>query len=213
MAASSCEEMMSDTRVSKLAHLLVSYSLRLKKGDWVIVNGPCIAEELIRACQIEALQAGALVTVRASLPETAYVHYRYAAKAQLEFIAPNERIEFSQADAMLFIWGGWNSKGLTAIDPERQALGQAARRPLFEMMLKREAEGDFRWVGTQFPTYSSAQDAEMSLIEYEDFVYGAGMLDRKDPAAEWRRVSARQARLVRYLARLGTVRIVGKDTD
>ncbi len=204
---------MSDVRVSKLAQLLVGYSLRLKKGDWVIVSGPYIAEELIRACQIEALKAGALVTVKAGLSETAYVHFRYANKAQLQFIAPTELVEYRKADAMLFIWGGWNSKGLTAIDPKKQSLWQAARRPLFETMLEREAKGEFRWVGTQFPTYSSAQDAEMSLAEYQDFVYGAGMLDRSDPVAEWRRVSARQARLVRYLDRLSTVRIVGNDTD
>jgi aminopeptidase len=53
----------------------------------------------------------------------------------------------------------------------------------------------------------------MSLTEYQDFVYGAGMVDRKDPVAEWRRVSARQAKIVRRLSRLSTVRIVGKDTD
>jgi aminopeptidase len=204
---------MSDTRVNKLAHLLVNYSLHLKKGDWVIISGPCVAEELIQACHIEALRAGAFVTVRTSLPEAAYAHFRHASKTQLGFISPSERVEFASADAMLFVWGGWNSKSLSGIAPERQALAQAARRPLFETMLKREAAGSLRWVGTQFPTHSSAQDAEMSLTEYRDFVYGAGMLDRPDPVVVWRRVSKRQAGLVRRLSRLNTVRIVGKDTD
>ncbi|MEO0077935.1 MAG: aminopeptidase [candidate division WOR-3 bacterium] len=204
---------MNDTRVAKLARLLVNYSLRLRKGDWVIIKGPAIAEELIQACQVEALVAGAFVSVRASLAETTYVPFRHASEEQLKFIAPNERLEMSRADALLFIWGGWNSKALTGIDPARLALAQAARRPLFDIMLKREASGSLRWVGTQFPTHSSAQDAEMSLTEYQDFVYGAGMLDRPDPVAEWHKVSKRQAGLVKRLSRLSTVRIVGEDTD
>ncbi|MEO0080630.1 MAG: aminopeptidase, partial [candidate division WOR-3 bacterium] len=77
----------------------------------------------------------------------------------------------------------------------------------------REARGELRWVGTQFPTDASAQDAEMALVEYEDFVYGAGMVDRKDPIGEWRRISARQRKLVRRLNRLKEIRIVGPDTD
>src|SRR5205085_10215152 len=46
---------------------------------------------------------------------------------------------------------------------------------------------------------ASAQDAEMSLAEYEDFVFRAGLLDRADPVAEWKRISERQQRLVDYL--------------
>jgi aminopeptidase len=53
----------------------------------------------------------------------------------------------------------------------------------------------------------------MALAEYEDFVYGAGRLDRRDPVGEWKKVAARQARLCRFLGRRKTIRIVGRDTD
>ena len=65
--------------------------------------------------------------------------------------------------------------------------------------MKRAAEGKLKWTGTQFPTQASAQDAEMSLAEYEDFVFSAGLLNQPDPVAAWKRVSERQQRLVDFL--------------
>lgn len=204
---------MSDYRVKNLAELLVRYSLRLKSGEWVEIIGPAVAEELIRACQAEALKAGANVSLQVSLPGTNFIFFKHANSNQLRFISPLERTAVEKRDAMIFIWGGMNTKELSGIDPKRIALFQAARKPLFTRRLQREAKGEFRWVGTLFPTHSSAQDAEMSLAEYEDFVYGAGMVDRAGAIRHWQNVSRRQARLVRLLNRLSEIRVVGEDTD
>jgi aminopeptidase len=93
------------------------------------------------------------------------------------------------------------------------SVAQGARKELMSKMFKRMAAGELRWCGTQFPTQSSAQDAEMSLAEYEDFVYRAGMLHKRNPVEEWQKVSQRQAKLVKALGRLKNIRIVGPETD
>lgn len=204
---------MPDYRVNNLAELLVRYSLRLKKGEWVGITGPAVAEDLIRACQTEALKAGANVSLQVQLPETDFIFFNYARRNQLQFISPLERLAVEKWDAMIHIWGGMNTKELSGIDPQRIALFQAARKSLFARRLQREAKGEFRWVGTLFPTHASAQDAEMSLAEYENFVYGAGMVDRPGAIQHWQQVSKRQARLVRALNRLSQIRVVGDDTD
>lgn len=204
---------MFDPRVENLARVLVRYSLNLKRGEWLVIYGPYIAEELMKAAQMEALRCGACVTLRASIPDATYLLYRHAQPKQLEFISPAERIEYEKADAFLFIWGGWNTKEFSGIDPKVLAAVRRARRGLFQLMLQREAAGKLRWVGTQFPTHAAAQDAEMSLVEYQEFVYRAGMVDRRDPIREWRKVSLRQRRLIARLQRLSTIRIVGPDTD
>jgi aminopeptidase len=67
--------------------------------------------------------------------------------------------------------------------------------------------------GTQFPTQADAQEASMSLSEYEDFVYGSGLIDRDDPVAEWQRISREQERWVRYLDSKKRIRIVSEGTD
>ena len=61
------------------------------------------------------------------------------------------------------------------------------------------------WCGTLFPNHAAAQDAEMSLDDYEDFVFGAMLLDKPDPVAEWQRISQEQERLVKILNQVKTI--------
>ena len=72
------------------------------------------------------------------------------------------------------------------LTPRKQGLRSAARKPIFKVFMERAAKGDLKWCGTLFPTLASAQDAEMSLRQYEQFVFEAGHLDKDDPVAAWR---------------------------
>jgi aminopeptidase len=80
-------------------------------------------------------------------------------------------------------------------------------------MMYRTARGEFRWVIALYPTASMAQDAEMSLCDYEDFVYKACMLDLADPVGYWKKVAAEQERIVKWLEGKKSVHIIGKETD
>jgi len=53
----------------------------------------------------------------------------------------------------------------------------------------------------------------MSISEYEDFVYGAGYIDRKDPIAEWKELEKKQEGICKILDGKKRLRIVSKDTD
>ena len=134
---------MADARIENLAKLLVRYSLRLKKDQWVEIIGPYNAEPLLLACQVEALKAGAHVSMRVLLPDSNYLFYKHAQDHQLSFVSPLEKLMNEKRDAMLFVWGGWNTKELSGIDPKRIAVVQAARRELFARRLQREAKGLF----------------------------------------------------------------------
>jgi aminopeptidase len=68
-----------------------------------------------------------------------------------------------------------------------------------------------RWTGTQFPCHAAAQDAEMSLREYEAFVFRAGLLHLSNPAAEWKKISTRQQRLADYMNKARSVRFVTRN--
>ncbi len=204
---------MPDPRVQKLARVLVHYSLGVKEGEWVRVNGSYLAEELILAAHDEILAAGAHPSVNTGLPEMQYRMLRNASDDQLKFLDPAEKLIFEKADKHLFVMGGWNTKELTRIDPVRMVLVQNARRPLMKTLMKRTASGEASWCGTAFPTQSAAQDAEMSLPEYRDFVFSAGLVDSRDPVAEWKKLSARQAKIAAALGRISNVRIVGDETD
>lgn len=204
---------MADVMIERLAKVLVHYSLGVKKGDWVRVDGPTFAEDLLVAASVEILRAGGHPTVQASLPGLRYAVVTNSSEEQLKFMPPSAVIQIDKCDRWLAIWGNANTKELSNVDPKRMAVAQLAMKPLFDKMLKRIADGSLHWTGTQYPCNASAQDAEMSLEEYRDFVFRAGMIHKKDPVAEWKKVSREQARIAKRLGHLKTLRIVGKDTD
>jgi len=204
---------MADPRLKSLASVLVKHSLKVKKGDWVQIEGPYIAQDLIRAAFAEVLAVGGNPTLRVNIPGTRHLFLKHGSADQLKFVSPLDKMLFNKVDKILFIKGDWNTKELTAIDPKRLSTVQKARQNLFHTLLERTARNEAAWVITEFPTQSSAQDAEMSLADYEDFVFGAGMVEKADPVGEWRKVARRQAKLARFLGTLKTIRIVGLDTD
>jgi aminopeptidase len=119
--------------------------------------------------------------------------------------------EVERLDCAIGIWGEENTRALTNVDPRRIGLQQAARKPIMDRFMQRAAEGKLKWVGTQYPTMACAQDAEMSLSEYEDFVFGAGLLNEPDPVAAWKLLSTRQQRLVDFLNGKRDYRVVAAN--
>jgi aminopeptidase len=102
---------------------------------------------------------------------------------------------------------------LSNVDPSKIVLRSQAQTELMKTFMQRSASGALRWVTTLFPTDAHAQDAEMSLSEYEDFVYGACMPNLADPVAYWRSLSAWQQRIVEWLQGKEHVRVVGPNTE
>lgn len=204
---------MVDPRVSRLAQVLVRYSLKLKPGDLFRINADAITAPLVREVYKEALLAGAHPFTNIGIGELEELFYKHASDAQLRYISELRRQEVELIDATLVILGDENTRSLSGVDPQRLVLAREARRPLQERMIQRAAEDKLRWCVTQFPTSANAQDADMSLSEYADFVYGAGLLDAADPVAAWERVYAEQQRIADFLARRDTVRLVSANTD
>jgi aminopeptidase len=206
-------DVMADPRVEKLAAVLVHYSLELKPGQLVRINAPAVAAELIRAVYREAVRAGAHVLPRVTLDGLDEIFLKEASEEQLRYLSPLTVQEIEQIDATLTIWADTNTRALTNVDPKRSAIAQQTRQPIMKRFMQRAAEGALNWCGTLYPTQAHAQDAEMSLTEYEDFVYGAGRLDEDDPVAAWREVAKRQDALVKLLGSKRELRIVAPDTD
>src|SRR2546428_8698531 len=204
---------MLDPRIEKLASVLVHYSLQIRRNDLFRIAGPSLATPLIRAAYTEALAAGAHPYVRVSLEGLEEIFYRKAADEQLRFVSELDRAEVEQVDATLAIGGRWNTRDLTGVQPQRLASRREAVSGLQRRFLERAAKDELRWCGTQYPTHAEAQDAEMSLVEYEDFVFTAGLLQESDPVAAWGRVRAEQARIAAFLGRCSTMSFRGPDVD
>ena len=204
---------MTDPRVAKLAKLLVEYSVNLKKGDLVSLVGSAAAGPLIRELYRCAIRRGAMVDLQIGIDGLSEIFFTEASPEQLKYVSPFRRQRVKTIDAQIGIWGESNTRALTSTDPKRRAIFQAAHKGVQKIFLDRSARGELRWVGTQWPTDAHAQDAEMSLEEYEQFVFQAGHLDDEDPVRTWRQISASQQSLTTMLNHTSQIRIVSGETD
>ncbi|MGE0608822.1 MAG: aminopeptidase [Pirellulales bacterium] len=190
---------MNDPRLQKLADVLVNYSTAVKPGDIVRLTGAAIARPLLVELYRAVLRAGGLPRVNVTLDECAEIRLMEGNDTQLRWEDPIELHELDTIDVSISMWGQENTKALSGVNPARQALVSQARRKYMARFMQRFGEGQLRWCGTMFPTHSSAQDAEMSLASYADFVFRAGLLHLPDPAAAWRDISVGQQRVVDFL--------------
>ncbi len=202
-----------DKRVEDLARIIVHYSLELKSGQLFKIRAEPIAEPLVKAVYNEALKVGAHVITEINFIDLQESFFLHGNDEQLTYISPIKELEYDKIDAYLGIWGTTNTKFLSGVNPKRQQLFHKAMEPLMDKFFKRASQGSLRWSGTQYPTPAHAQDAEMSLADYEDFVYRAGHVYEEDPVAYWKNVEAEQARLVDILNQVERVQLRAEETE
>ncbi len=190
---------MRDIRLDKLARVLVEYATQIKPGQLVRLSGDPVCLPLIEALYEQTLKVGAHPFVKLTPDSLQDLFFAYASEDQLKFVNPIALDEVNKIDVSIGMWAENNTKSLSQVDPRKQGTASAARKPIFKIFMERAAKKELRWCGTQYPTLASAQDAEMSLRQYEDFVFAAGHLDKPDPVAVWRQIEARQQKVVDYL--------------
>lgn len=205
---------MRDPRIDKLAAVLVNYSAGVQKGNLVRIGGEAPGTPLFEALYEQVLLAGGHPYVQISTDNIDDAFFRLASDEQLSYVDPLMKQMVETIDVYIGVWADENTKSRSNVPPAKQALASKARREAFsKRLLERAAKGELRWTATQYPTPGSAQDAEMSVYEYMDFVYRAGLIHLPDPVAAWKAVSEKQQRLCDYLRTKREIRVIGKETD
>lgn len=204
---------MSDIRLQRMAKVLVNYSIGAKKGERLAIRAPAVAAPIIREIYREALRAGALPETFVSLPGLAEILYKEGSDEQLSHVPQPQRLLYNEYETMISLWASTNTKELNTVDHSRMALAQKASQELMDTYMRRTMEGTFRWTAALYPTEAFAQDAEMSLTDFEEFCYRACFLDEEDPVARWQELSQEQEHLVQWLKGKRTVHLRGQDTD
>jgi aminopeptidase len=202
---------MNDPRVDNLAKILVNYSVDVQPGDRVLLNGAIVALPLVKEVYRQILMAGGHPLIIMQDDALTEIEFSESNDEQLRHIPEPLKQVYETYDCFISVRAASNTRSLTGIDPSRQRITQEARRELAGKYMQRAAEGDARWVVTLYPTNAHAQEADMSLTDYEDFVFSACFADKDDPISEWRAVSTEQDRLVKWLA--GKDQVVAKGTN
>jgi len=202
-----------DPMIEKMADALVNYCVSVQKGEWVVVQTSVLAEELAVALQTAILRAGGYPDVDLGSSRLRVAFFQEANDDQLKFQSPIPDTVIRKADATIGVSAPANTRAMMGVDPQKLATQQKAHTELFEVYMRRSAEGSLKWTGAQFPTNAAAQDAEMSLDEYAEFVYRACMLYEDDPVQAWSGQVAMQDKLIEWLAPRKLVHVVAPGTD
>ncbi len=198
---------MRDARVDQLAAILVRYSVAARRGEQIGISATTAAEPLVAAIYEELLRVGAYPVLRLQPPSCQESFFRLGQPHHFSETGSIARLLARELDGQISIYSDTNTRALSAIDPARQTQFMKTMRPIKDRMLHK------KWNVTLFPTEAFAQDAAMSLKDFEDYVYGAVFADEPNPIAAWKQLLARQQKMIGRLKGADRVHIEGPGTD
>ncbi len=208
-----------DPRTKNLARILVEYSTSVRPGDHVAIISSPLARPLMLEVFRQALRAGGYpypfmgLEMLRGMDGFDEILFKEANDEQLRHVHRVDEMVINEFEVLIAIRSQGNTRALSNVDPARQAIRQKARSALFATQMERGSAKDLRWVGTLYPTQAYAQDADMSLEEFEDYVYGTTFADEEDPIARWLEIHEQQQRLVDWLKGKKRVEVKGPNVD
>ncbi len=193
-----------DPRVGEYAQLIVERCLGVQPGWQVLIRSQPAARSALDEIMRLIARRGAYPLLRMSFSLWP-IDEAWASEAPAELVgelAPIDLYASDHMDARITMEAPDNTRGAAPLSAERRALARKGIAPFFRRTMTHEIP----WVSCQFPTNAYAQEAGMTLAEYEDFFYRAVLRDWDEDAKA----------MNRYLERFDAakvVRIVGAETD
>jgi len=199
--------------LKKYARLLTEYCLGIKTGDRLYLRSTTLAEPLVREVYRAAVRAGATVDTDLSFREQSRILLVEGNDEQLQHLSPLFKKAMQEYDTYLYIRAPFNLREDQNVDAERRKVRQQAHSGIMKTYFERTATLDMRRSLCQYPTQANAQEAGMSLEEYEHFIYHACRLHEDNPTESWLDVRRQQQQIVDLLDARREIRYKGKGID
>jgi aminopeptidase len=204
---------MADVRIEKLADILVDHSTRIQPGDRVAIEATTAAIPLVRALYARILERGGHPHLLLDLPDQDELLFEFGKTGQLDFIPTFRKLAYEQFESRIRIASMTNTRALSAVDPAKQKRRQKALSPILEAQMRRGADRSFKWVSTLYPTEGYAMEAEMSLKNFEDYVFHACHADDSDPVGYWTQAEKNQRKIIERIEGHNQVVLRGPNVD
>ncbi|MED3552940.1 aminopeptidase [Cytobacillus praedii] len=194
---------MKDPRIETLAKNLINYSVRLQKGEKVLIENFGLQRELVTALVKEAYAAGGYPFVSLKDHQVDRALLMGAQEEQFNMMADFEANVMSKMDAYIGLRSGDNINEHADVPDEKMRIQGST--------IGRKVHSDIRvpktkWVVLRYPNSSMAQLAKMSTEAFEDFYFKVCNLDygKMDQAMD---------NLVELMNKTDKVKITGPGTD
>ncbi len=197
-----------DPRVRKLAQQTVRYSLDVKPGTNVIISGGEEAREFILELYKEVILRKAFPIVNIRLDGMNDFYYKYATDEQIQKFPDLQMHQIENSQYYIGINTSGNTRELSNVDPKKLMARKKVTVPIGDYIVNsaKKKEGWMKRVTIGFPCNALAQDAEMSLNEYENFVFNACLID-------WKKFGKRLDKFNKVFEKGKEVHLIGEGVD
>jgi aminopeptidase len=210
---------MPDPRLEQLAQVLVNYSVEVKPRDRVGIVASPLAVPLMRELVRYTLRAGGYPYPL--MGHDTYVGYfgfddvflTESNDDQLKHVSQIESMLRGEFEGLIILHSSENTRSLTAVADEKRIIRGRAHADLTATFLRRGSSRELKWCVSLFPTPALAQDADMSLEDYERFVYAGMYADEPDAPARWREQREEQERIIQWLRGRKRIEMRGPNVD
>ena len=202
-----------DNKIRKHAEILLKYSINIQKGETLLIQGDITTLPLITEAYKIAIDLGALTQVVINNEELNEILLKNGNEEQIQYIPASLKTRIETVQAVLTLSGSSNTRMLSHVDPDKVKLSAQGSLELTHIFFERVQNNQMRFCGTLFPNQAHAQEASMSLSDYQDFVYDACYLNLSDPISKWKEIDREQEKICEVMDTKKTLRIVSKDTD
>ncbi len=186
--------------LKRIARIIIEYSIKVKKGETVIIMADLPAKPLILELYRQVIQKGAYPRITWGVEGFSPVYYDYASDEQLKNFPKITEYEYKNTDAFIFIRAPIDRNELKDCNPQKIMLRQKITKKLSEIRLKK------KWVIFDYPTEALAKDAGMSLQKYKKFLFDATIVNWGEESKKWKRIAE-------FFNKSDKVHIIAKNTD
>jgi aminopeptidase len=203
----------SDETIKKYCHVLLWALKTARKGprrknEIVMIRYELPALRLAEALQASLLDAGMNPVLRVGMtPRMEKQFYVKSNKRQLVFQPPGERELYQKLNGGIYLHAPDSLTHLADVDSNKIGKAAVARKPLKDILDRREETGKFSWTLCLFPTAELAKQAKLPMAQYAAQVIKACYLDRKNPVEEWKKTYRSALEIKRWLNRMRIERL------
>ena len=193
---------MHDPRLDKLANVLVTHSTTVQPGEFVLIEGIDIPQEMVIALIRSVREAGGIPLVELKQNRIQREIIQGGDDAGVKLIGEYEAYRMEKVQAYIGIRGSHNITEMSDVPTEAmQRYQKYWQRPLNDIRVPHT-----KWVVLRWPLPAMAQQAKMSTEAFEDYYFDVCTLD-------YSRMESAMSPLKALMEETDEVHIVGEDTD
>ncbi len=163
---------MIDPRYEKLADGLTGFSIKVKRGENILIDAYDIPQEMVSALVRAVHERGGNAVVNLNDAQVTRDLVLNGKEAQFQLDADWKLAQMQAMDGYIAVRGSHNIFELSTVLPKQMKLYMEKLRPVIDYRVK-----NTNWVVLRWPSPAMAQQARMSTEGFEDFYFRVCTLD------------------------------------